>query len=340
MIRHHDAPDPNPESVVAAFEIGGPVTGWAPVSGAWSNRVFRLEAGGRTFAVKHLLNTWGTDRWENWLAESWSFELLAIAAGVAAPQPVPNPETGGALAWVNGESGPAVPVRVHHWARGQAYEPHVVDVETARWAGRMLAVLHGLGVKPRDRDLFPVPNVDSATAWPELTAEARRTNAAWAPLMTDAAKAVASIAELVLAAGHRPADEVMSHGDIDQKNLIATDRGPVLCDWDVAVPLVPHRELADVAMSMACWRDYGIAREVVRAYRTAGGDDAEVTALNLGQPLMVGIDWIAFNVDRALGRRPASTDDVATAHRLLPALLAAIPHELDSALRISEILRM
>ena len=343
MAREDNGPDdngPDAEAVIAAFGLHGPATGWGPVSGAWSNRVYRLEAGERAFAVKHLLDMWGVERWEKWLAEAWSFELLAIEAGVAAPSPVRNPATGGCLARVSSKNGAEVPVRVHHWVPGQPLPPDVVDADTARWTGAQLAVLHGLKVKPADRDLFPVPNVDTATAWPELTAAAQSSGAAWAPLMANAAAAVASIAELVLSDGHRRDEEVMSHGDIDQKNLIATGAGLVLCDWDVALPVAPSRELADVALSMGCWRDFGIAREVVRAYRAAGGEDAEITALDLAVPMMVGLDWIAFNVDRALGRRPATSDEVATAHRLLPDLLAGIPAELECALRVTEMLRL
>ena len=93
-----DAPDP--QAVIEAFGLEGPVDGWEPVGGAWSNRVYRLDAGGRRYAVKELRNPWADPRWQEWLAEAWSFEQQAIAAGVDAPQPVPNPADGTCLAWV------------------------------------------------------------------------------------------------------------------------------------------------------------------------------------------------------------------------------------------------
>src|SRR5690348_11239913 len=106
-----DAPDP--AAVIEAFGLPGPVTGWEPVGGAWSNRVYRLDTGGplatggRRYAVKEMRNPWAEPRWQEWLAESWSFEQRAIAAGIAAPQPVPNPVDGTCLAWVSrfGNSG-------------------------------------------------------------------------------------------------------------------------------------------------------------------------------------------------------------------------------------------
>jgi aminoglycoside phosphotransferase (APT) family kinase protein len=137
-----------------------------------------------------------------------------------------------------------------------------------------------------------------------------------------------------------PGEEVMSHGDLDQKNLLLAAAGPVLCDWDVAMPVVPRREVADVAMSLACWHDNDVAREVVRAYRASGGDDTEITSADLGPSMMNGLDWIAFNVERALGQRPASPAEVTRSQNLLTGLLAALPGQLDAALRITDILRI
>lgn len=132
----------------------------------------------------------------------------------------------------------------------------------------------------------------------------------------------------------------MTHGDIDQKNIVTTSDGPVLCDWDVAAPLVPRWELADVALSLACWEALPIAREVVRAYRRSGGDDTAVQPSDLGLPMMTGLDWAAFNVERALGLRPATPAEAAMAGGLLPGLLAEIPVQAEMACRIAAVLQL
>lgn len=340
VVRDSDAPDP--AAVISAFSLPGPVTAWRAVGGAWSNRVYQLGAGGRHFAVKEMRNPWADPTWLQWLAESWAFEQRAIASGVAAPQPVPNPADGSCVAWVS-QRDPALPltaVRVHHWAAGDPVGSGPVDPKLARWAGRVLAALHGLQSRPRDRSLFPMPSTDTASRWSELAEAAQRSGVAWARQLTAAAPAVLLIAQLARTAGYRPDQEVMTHGDIDQKNLIATAAGPVLCDWDLAAPLVPRRELADVAMSLASWQDFRISREVVRSYRQAGGDDTRIEPSDLGQPLMIGLDWVAFNVERAIGLRPATAAETARAHQLAPRLLEAVPDQVSIALRISEVLNL
>jgi Ser/Thr protein kinase RdoA (MazF antagonist) len=340
VVPDSDAPDPF--AVVSAFGLPGPVTAWSAVGGAWSNRVYQLGAGGRRFAVKEMRNPWADSHWQEWLAESWPFEQRAIAAGVAAPQPVPNPVNDSCLAWVSRRD-PALPVaavRVHHWAAGNPVGPGPVEPGMARWAGQVLAALHGLQLRPRDRSLFPMPSTDTASRWPELTEATQRSGVAWARQLPAAAPAVSLIAELALAAGYRPDQEVMTHGDIDQKNLIATAAGPVLCDWDLAAPLVPRRELADVAMSMASWEDFSIGRGVVRSYRHAGGDDTAIEPPDLGQPLMIRLDWAAFNVERAIGLRPATAAETVRAHKLAPELLQALPEQVSVTIRVSDLLSL
>jgi len=83
-----------------------------------------------------------------------------------------------------------------------------VEPELARWAGQVLAALHGLRVRPRDRSLFPVPGTDTASRWPALTEAAQRSGVAWARQLSGAAPAVSLIAELARSAGYRPDQEV------------------------------------------------------------------------------------------------------------------------------------
>jgi hypothetical protein len=89
-----------------------------------------------------------------------------------------------------------------------------------------------------------------------------------------------------------------------------------------------------VAMSLAEWRSAGIAREVVRAYRTSGGDDTDIRPDDLGQTMMIGLDWIAFNVERAIGIRLSAPAEAALSHTLVPGLLAEVPIQILAAQQV------
>ncbi len=50
--------------------------------------------------------------------------------------------------------------------------------------------------------------------------------------------------------------------------------------------------------------------------------------------MMIGLDWVAFNVERAIGLRPAGAQEASLARELVPGLLAAIGVQAVAAARI------
>ena len=336
-----DLPDdaPLPRAVLSSFGLPGRVTDMVPVPGAWSNRLYRLTTDRGAYAVKQMLNPWRDPLWRDWLEAAWQFEQLAWRAGVSMPEPISNPADGGCLAWVSSASSMSrVPVRVHVWVDGTTPGSGPVNLGVAQWAGETLAALHRLDVKAVNRERFPVMTTDTADRWPELVEAAEAAGAAWAAQLRGVLAAVRQIADLARAGGDRFREEVMTHGDIDQKNLVLTAHGPVLCDWDVAAPLIPRRELADVALSLAGWERCDVASGVVRAYRGSGGVDTSIGPEDLGQTLMRGLDWIAFNVERAIGARPATPAEAALGAGLVPGLVAEVPRQVEIARQVHRIL--
>jgi Ser/Thr protein kinase RdoA (MazF antagonist) len=327
---------PDPSGVLRAFTLPGRPLDMTPVAGAWSNRMFLLRTDRGNYAVKELRNPWADPGWREWLDAAWDFEQLAYRTGVAMPRPIPNPANGQCLAWVDTQHGETqVSVRVHEWIPATSPGPGPVDAAVAAWAGRAMAALHALDVRPAVREIFPVTSTNTADQWPRLSEEVRVADLPWADLVPAAASAVVTVAALAHEAGDRFSEEVMTHGDIDQKNVLLTPSTPLLCDWDVAAPLLPRRELADVAMSLADWERPDIARAVIAAYRNAGGDDTQVSAQDLGQSLMIHLDWIAFNVNRATGTRAATAAEVVASQSLVTDLLTRLPRHVDTAIRVT-----
>lgn len=334
-----------------AFGLGSEVLSMRVITGAWSNRMFRLTTDTGDYAVKQLLDPWGDRRWRDWIDEAWRFEQIAYAAGVPMPQPVANPRNGSWLAWVEPalpirrttslleppDSELRVPVRVHRWAFGRRPAPGPAPSSVASWAGRTLATLHALRVRPVDPTLFPEPDTHTADRWSELVETADRLGAGWARELAAVTDTVTAMAELARTTPPA-ADAVMSHGDLDPKNVVIVSTGPVLCDWDVASPQAPMRELADVAFSMGDWTRHDLARSVVSAYEVESGTDVHIEPSDLGPQLMVNLDWIAFNAERALGLRSASAQQVALGNHLVPGLVARLPARLSTAERVGELL--
>jgi Ser/Thr protein kinase RdoA (MazF antagonist) len=301
-----DVPDldaPDPVAVLAAFGEPGEVTAYDEVAGGWSNRVWCLTTARGDYAVKELRNAWGEPRWREWLAEGWRLELAARTAGVAMPEPVANPATGEALAYVGRSDGSGeAPVRLHRWIGSTPVPREPVAPELASWVGRTLATVHALAMRPTVPDIYSGRvGLTTADVWPDLVARSRAAGAPWAERLA-AAEGVARRATALLEPWD-PVDEILCHGDVDQKNLLVAEDGPQLCDWDVVLPRLAAHDLAEAAMSMACWRSRHAAAQVIAGYRDGGGVVDELAPRDLGPSLASRLGWIRFSIDQALAAR-------------------------------------
>ncbi|MFN8149235.1 MAG: aminoglycoside phosphotransferase family protein [Candidatus Nanopelagicales bacterium] len=310
-------PVPDPSDVLRAFGLPGDVVAVEPVEGGWSNTVLRVATTEGAYAVKVLRNPWGECRWRDWLAEGWRVELAARGAGVAMPEPVPGPK-GEVSLDVAADGGP-VAVRVHRWVEGARTVPREpVDVPLARWVGATLARVHGLALRPLDPSLYAGRvGLTGADVWPDLVARSRERQAPWTDALV-AAEPVARRAAALLEPWD-PDDEVLGHGDVDQKNLLLADGGPLLCDWDVVLPLPPAHDLAHAAVTMAGWREPAAARAVVEGYAETHGEQPRLRPGDLGPALASRLGWVRFSVDRGLsGEDPGDLAGVLAdlAHRV------------------------
>jgi Ser/Thr protein kinase RdoA (MazF antagonist) len=338
LVRVPAAHAPDPGAVLAAFGLPGVVTAYDDVDGGWSNRVLRLTSTHGDHAVKELHNAWGEPRWREWLREAWRLELAARSVGVRMPEPVAAPD-GGCVADVTPSDGAdTVPVRLHHWVTAEQVPREPVTPDLGRWVGRTLASVHGLALRPLHPELYAGrPGLTTAEVWPDLVARSRASRAPWSDQLA-AAEPLARRASALLVPWD-PDDEVLCHGDVDQKNLLVASDGPLLCDWDVVLPRLPVHDLAEAALSMASWRSAQVAASVLEAYRdTVGPVDrcgpAPLMPTDLGPSLASRLGWICFTVDRALQARTAGTHLDGSVLVDVPELLRDLEHRVDVAERI------
>ena len=283
--------------VLTAFGLPGKIISTELVGRAWSNRVHHVRTDAGDYAIKHLLNPWQEPDWLDWLREAADFELCAAEAGIAMPRPIASPD---GMIFV--EVGAAT-YRVHEWVDASPCADGPVDPGTARTVGAQLARIHNLQYVPKRTDVFPTLSRTNLDGWDELILRLDRHDRELARCAAAAAPAVRRIGELVDRSVTDFSGQPMSHGDVDQKNLIMTGDGPVLCDWDVSAPWPPRQELARTALSLAGWKVPAAARAVIAGYREAGGEAYELVPEDFGVDLSVGLDWAVLCLERAAGVR-------------------------------------
>lgn len=320
---------------MAAFGLQGSPLALNPVAGAWSHRVYLLVTSRGRYAVKHLLDPWQDPNWRAWIHEASLFELAAFDAGVAMPRPILT-AGGEVIAQVeSGDGARRLPVRLHEWVEGRPCPPGPVDREVARRVGADLARMHVLNHRARRPAVFPQATADTFDRWPLLVERVRRQDPGLADRLVALEPSLDQMRGLFDAAKTNFHDDPMSHGDVDQKNILLVADGSVLCDWDVAAPWDRRAELARTAMSLAAWQRPDIARSTITAYASNGGDaDLPLAPHDLAVDFVLGIDWLTLCIERATGLRAADDTSRRQNEQLVRDLLIATPRQVAIALDI------
>jgi Ser/Thr protein kinase RdoA (MazF antagonist) len=264
----------DPARVAGAFGLGASRGPLAPVAGAWSNRLWRLETERGAFAVKELRGS-AAAGWRRRLRDAMAVERATWAAGTV---PMAQPMTaaaGGWLAEVATTGGGRATVRCHRWVPGTPAAALAPGPALAADVGRSLAAIHALDLPTpatTTHEVAPLP----LHAWNRLVAEARQAGLAWAGELAGLTPLVGRLAGRLEALRRAGRTMLRSHRDLDPKNaVVRPDARVALLDWDYAGPILPAAELLVTALSFAGAaggeRDTACVRACVRGYLEAGG---------------------------------------------------------------------
>jgi thiamine kinase-like enzyme len=304
--------------------------------GGFHHRMWRLDTDRGSYAIKQLspevdLNNADTvNHYNASEAAAHAFARRGIAAVHAlycAPHYLQQIEHTGYL--------------VYPWTDATAIEPKQLSERHALQVARVLARMHAAnidltGLQEAETDPLPETKVIA------LVQRAAECNARDYKILGEHLPAFLSIAACQQQARDKlNQHRVVSHGDLDQKNVLWNASGePVLIDWESSRRLNPTYETLLVALDwsgISFGFEYALLEKFVAAYRQAGGmieDSSLVAALQCIQGDW--LNWLMFNVGRSVelesaGDRALGAEQVDLAlstllrlERLLPRLLSRI----------------
>jgi Ser/Thr protein kinase RdoA (MazF antagonist) len=274
------------------------------------NRVWRFDADDRSWAVKEVRRELPDGH-----ELAFVIEEAAVRAGVAAPVPLRSRH--GHIYEPLGDSH----VRVHTWAEGAAKTNETVTATEAADMGRIVARLHGMALPAWAR---PRRTGFDADHWRRLAAAGRACGAHWAEVILERLDDIAQIEAELTATMDSEGPLIGSHRDLNAHNVLFSDLGLVLVDWDAAGPTTAQFERASYAVLWGSGHggyDPERTTAFLRGYLDAGGqlDRSDPAALpEWGWGLL---HWTEQNMRLALEQ--IEPDQNRTAEYLLSALLRA-----------------
>ncbi|MEQ7124928.1 phosphotransferase [Actinopolymorpha sp. B11F2] len=205
---------------------------------------------------------------EDGIRREVDFATRCGSVRVPAPRSIRRIDNGSFVLTVDDQPDGKSQYRVLAWVPGETGDRE--DDRTIAPITEWMARIHNLAVDPNDHaidDWF----VRVKFNWDELATRMKDP----APDIADAMHArradLNALSDLVNSA--REPGALWCHTDLGAPNLIWSDDGPWLIDWENAGPLVPHQELGSFVRSLGS-RVRG--KSAYLAYRRAGGP-AEIT---------------------------------------------------------------
>lgn len=230
--------------ITTGFSLGTPRLLVAAAQAAM-DRVWRLDSSSGTFAVKESLWPDDPESLQTQLGFSAQVCDRADHAGIRVPR-VRRTTDGSLLLPVYGtHGGEPTFVRVATWIEGTLWDPTLAGPEAADWLGSTLAILECLPDPPTPPTqswlgswLTQSPSEDD---WQSLVQRGHREQATWAPTL---ARQIAALVQLGQLVGPANDSSTVTHTDLKPTNVLVTDDGYALLDWDDVGAVSRNRTLA------------------------------------------------------------------------------------------------
>ena len=326
------------ERLCTVLGIGPPGRALAGVTGGYHHRMWRREAQRGVFAVKQL----SVDADVNDSDTVAHYNVTETIAETFASHGIP------AIFALGGEGNYLQVIDsegylIYPWRAGSALDIFQVSTEHALEVARVIARMHRAEITvPGVKQLqFDTHSEDNIIQLVELSGSLNRKVAS---LLRAELPNLLNIVEHQRSATRKLERHlVISHGDLDQKNILWDREGnPALIDWESARKLNPTYEIVLEALN---WSGIGARFDsrlfwsIISAYKEAGGS-IERDSVEASFHCVLGdwVNWLMYNVGRSFDtedreQRTIGAQQIDLALSTLRSLRNELPDLLPQSLR-------
>lgn len=296
----------SPESlaaVVDAYGLGEPLESTFVARGSMGavNRICSKLHGDRvSWTVKRA---YWNQLTEDQVRREVDFTTRCGSVGVPAPRSMPRVDDGGYVLTLDDHDDGESQYRVLEWVAGKPGRSD--DLRTIAPITEWMARIHNLAVEPAGQ---PIDEwfVRVTYDWDDLADRLKPRAPDIAELIRARCADLRILADLVNSTCEPGA--VWCHTDIGADNLIWSQDGPQLIDWENAGPLVPHQELGCFIRSIG-----DLGKPAYRDYRRAGGPAQITDPAHLASSVAVHLNYLGCQSELLLDDAHPEQHDFARA---------------------------
>lgn len=201
---------------------------------------------------------------------------------------------------------------VFDWLDGKSIFIPDITNENCKQIGIILGKIHAMDVKVDG--LKTEENTREFFAWDSLLQETKKQNTKWCSIFADNISSIKQWDKQTVEALQSASEyQVISHRDLDPKNVMWRGNQPYIIDWEAAGYVNPFQEMIEVLNYWTVDKAGEYDKEKFKALMKAYTDSMDISAVDWDVTLRCSFDgmlgWLEYNVKRALGLEGSSTVD-------------------------------
>lgn len=201
---------------------------------------------------------------------------------------------------------------IFDWVNGRSVFAPDITAYHCEQMGRLLGKIHTS--KIRVESVSKQDRGRSLYGWDKLLEEAEQKNTECYLLLKEYLTDIRHWDKQVVEAWQTIAQKrVISHGDLDPKNVLWKDNNPYIIDWEAAGYVNPYQELVEVLNYWIVEEDGQYNQEKFIALFQAYRENADLQDVDWSMVLSSSFDgmlgWLEYNVKRAIGLEGTSAQD-------------------------------
>ncbi len=284
------------EEFCLKYGLGKPVAVPEPVTGGLMHKMYHVRTDKGEYAVK-LLNPDIMKRPEAML-NMVNSELISNALAGVIPVVAAKSFDGKNIVEFNGGF-----YVVFDWLEGKSVFVPDISKHHCERIGRILGKIHAANIRVASVELSS--DTHDAYNWKELTEKAMEVNSAVYPVLQENLADIMSWDNNVVQGLRELCNEqVISHRDLDPKNVLWKEDEPFVIDWEAAGYVNPYQELTEVLNYWIQDEAGDYDKEKFTALMTAYTESVDIGNVNWENVLNSSFDgmlgWLNYNLKRAL----------------------------------------
>ncbi len=194
---------------------------------------------------------------------------------------------------------------VFDWVDGTSLKITQICAEHSRLMGEILADIHNIDFSELNI-ANDVSEVGQEIDWSFYLQKGQEVNAEWVEILNESSDSLYYWNTRANLSGRLLADKlVISHRDLDPKNVLWKSDKPVLIDWEAAGYVNPMYDLVDTAVYWSEAEDGSIDNDrflaFVKGYKSRSGEVRADWRSVLEKGYEGKLGWLEYNLKRSLG---------------------------------------